>query len=73
MKVWKPSESERISEMPMMPMLPAKEVRIVRAFFVMRLLSERENAVPVLMEMRFFFLPSSCASALRSAASSASA
>ena len=39
--------------MPMMPMLPAKAVRMVRAFLVMRLLSERESAVKKLMEGRF--------------------
>ena len=39
--------------MPIMPMLPAKAVRMVRAFLVMRLLSERDNAVRKLIEGRF--------------------
>ena len=46
-----------MSAMPMMPMLPAKAVRSVLAFFVIRLLSERESAVIKLMEVRFIRLP----------------
>ena len=51
-----PFESESISAMPIMPMLPAKAVRMVRAFLVMRLLSERESAVKKLIEGRFLFV-----------------
>ena len=40
--------------MPIMPMDPAKEVRMVRPFLVMRLLRDREKAVKKLMEGFFF-------------------
>ena len=40
-----PLDSERISAMPMMPMLPAKAVRKVRHFLVMRLFIESPSAV----------------------------
>ena len=48
-----PFESERISAIPMIPMLPAKDVSIVLAFLVRRLLKDRETAVG---KDIFFFL-----------------
>ena len=42
--------------MPMMPMLPAKAVRNVLPFFVIRLLRERESAVAKRIEV-FLLLP----------------
>ena len=42
--------------MPMMPMDPAKEVRIVRAFFVFRLLKLKDRAVRRDMEAFPMFL-----------------
>ena len=51
-----PLERESISAMPMMPMLPAKAVSMVRPFFVIRLLSERLRAVR--KDMLGRFLPS---------------
>ena len=59
-----PFESESMSAMPIMPMLPAKAVSMVRAFLVMRLLSERESAVRKLMEGRFLPVSSAFAGAL---------
>ena len=41
--------------MPMMPMEPAKAVRMVRAFLVIRLLSESPSAVKNDMEVFFVF------------------
>ena len=40
-----PFERERISAMPMMPMLPANATRNVRPSLVIRLLRERDRAV----------------------------
>ena len=40
-----------MSAMPMMPMLPAKAVSKVRAFFVMRLFVESASAVKKLIEV----------------------
>ena len=48
-----PLDSDMISAMPMMPMLPAKAVRMVRAFLVIRLLVDRARAVRKLMEVFF--------------------
>ena len=45
-----PLERDNISAMPMMPMDPAKEVRMVRPFLVIRLLRDREKAVKKDME-----------------------
>ena len=50
-----PFESDRISAMPIMPMEPAKAVRMVRAFLVIRLLSESPSAVKNDMEVFFVF------------------
>ena len=50
----------RIRAIPIIPMLPANEVRKVLAFFVRRLLKERESAVAKDIEVPFFlsfFLP----------------
>ena len=47
-----PLERDRIRAMPMMPMDPAKAVRMVRAFLVMRLLRLRERAVVKRMPVR---------------------
>ena len=49
-----PFESERISAIPIIPMLPANEVSIVLPFFVRRFLKESEIAVP--NDMDFFLL-----------------
>ena len=46
-----PLLSDKISAMPMMPMLPAKAVKKVRPFFVIRLLSDSDSAVPKLIEV----------------------
>ena len=51
MYAWKPLDTESMSAMPMIPMLPAKAVRNVRAFLVMRLLSESLRAVPMDMDL----------------------
>ncbi len=66
----KPLESESISAMPIMPMLPAKLVRKVRAFFVSRLSSESESAVKkdipmpfLLFRFCFFFAAAFCCGA----------
>ena len=56
---WKPLESERISAMPIIPMLPANEVRKVRTFLVSRLFIESESAVK--NDIEGFFLPFSFA------------
>ena len=44
--VWNPFETESIRAIPIMPMLPANAVSRVRAFLVIRLLSDRWRAVP---------------------------
>ena len=49
-----PLLSDRMSAMPIIPMLPAKAVKNVRPFFVIRLLSD--SAVPKLIEV-FLLLP----------------
>ena len=46
-----PLESDRISAIPMIPMLPAKDVRKVRPFLVIRLFFDRERAVRNDMEV----------------------
>ena len=43
--------------MPMMPMLPAKEVSMVLPFLVNRFFRDRENEVPKDIEGFFSFLP----------------
>ena len=55
-----PVESAKISAMPMIPMLPAKEVIKVRPFLVRRLLKDSDSAVNMDMEglRSRFFLPS---------------
>ena len=50
-----PFESDMISAMPMMPMLPAKAVSTVRVFFVIRLFSDRDKAVRKLIDVRLRF------------------
>ena len=50
----------------MMPMEPAKEVRMVRAFLVLRLLKLRERAVRKDMDVRPMFLCSGSSSSLSS-------
>ena len=49
-----PVERARISEMPIIPMLPAKLVRIVLVFFVRRFLRLKERAVKKDIEVCFF-------------------
>ena len=51
-----PLLSDKISAMPIIPMLPAKAVKNVRPFFVIRLLSDSDSAVPKLIEV-FLLLP----------------
>ena len=51
-----PLESDMMSAMPMMPMDPASATRMVRAFFVHRLLNESASAVPNDMEALPMFL-----------------
>ena len=51
MYCWKPCETESIRAMPIMPMLPAKAVSSVRAFLVIRLLSESCRAVAIDMDL----------------------
>ena len=53
-----PAETAKISAIPIIPMLPANDVRNVRPFFVIRLLSERERAVK--KDIDFFFLAFFC-------------
>ena len=64
-----PLDSDRISAMPMMPMLPAKAVRKVRTFLVMRLFMESPSAVGKRMEG---FLPMARSVAASSGASKGS-
>jgi hypothetical protein len=49
-----PVETERIRAIPIIPMLPAKEVKKVRPFFVIRLFKERRRAVKKDMDLFFF-------------------
>ena len=51
MYAWNPLDTESMSAMPIMPMLPANAVRRVRAFFVIRLFSDRWRAVPIDMDL----------------------
>ena len=53
----RPLDSAMMSAMPMMPMDPAKEVRMVLALFVPRLLSDRDRAVSGDMRVFFIFTP----------------
>ena len=41
MYFWKPADKERISAIPIIPIEPAKAVRIVRPFLEIRLLKEQ--------------------------------
>ena len=50
-----PLLSDRMSAMPIIPMLPAKAVKNVRPFFVIRLLSESDSAVPKPIDGFFSF------------------
>ena len=59
MYVWIPVESASISAIPMIPILPAKDVSNVLVFFVIRLLSESESAVKKDIEGFLFFFFSS--------------
>ena len=50
-----PLDSAKMSAIPIMPMEPAKLVKKVRAFFVIKLFSDRESAVKKDMEVFFAF------------------
>ena len=65
-----PLDRDMISAMPMMPMLPAKAVKTVRAFFVIRLFSDRLKAVQKRIEV-FFRLLADAAAAVNAAESAA--
>ena len=51
MYFWNPDDSDNISAIPMIPILPANAVKNVLPFFVMRLFRLNENAVNRLMEV----------------------
>ena len=50
-----PLESAKMAAMPIMPMLPAKAVIIVRPFLLIKLLKLSDSAVKNFMEARLIF------------------
>ncbi len=50
-----PEDIDKINAMPMIPMLPANDVIIVRPFLVRRLFADKESAVQKDIEAFFCF------------------